>query len=243
LFEARRAYLSASHDYIQAYGRTQGSIGTLLSTIGLQRLDTPNLFDGKEKAEFDPDTICPPTGAAQLYVDKDKVFADALAANPNLLPPEGVPARAPVPVIGDSDGDGVTDDKDKCPGTPPGTKVDHTGCPLQEVTILKGVHFDFDKATLRPDALTILDDAAAIMQRYPEIKVEIAGHTDSVGTDEYNMGLSARRAQAVMDYFASKGIDASRLSSKGYGESMPLTGNDTVAGRAENRRVEMRIIK
>lgn len=238
LFEARRAYLNASHDYIQAYGRTHGSIGTLLASIGLQRLDTPELFDGKEKAEFDPDTICPPSPADQLAVDKDKIFADAMAANPALLPPE----RAPV-AIGDADGDGVTDDKDKCPGTPSGTKVDHTGCPLQDVTILKGVNFDFDKSTLRPDALPILDDAVAVMQRYPEIKVEIAGHTDSVGTDDYNLGLSDRRARAVMEYFISKGIDAGRLSSKGYGESMPIVDNQTTDNRAINRRVEMRVLK
>ena len=236
LFEERRAYLNASHDYIQAYGRTQGSMGILLASLGLQRLDTPNLFDGKERAEFDPDTVCPPSGVAQVVVDKDKLFADAMAANPDLLPPERAPA-------GDADSDGVTDDKDKCPDTPKGTRVDHTGCPLKEVTILKGVNFDFDKATLRPDALPILDDAVAVMRRYPEIKVEIAGHTDSVGTDEYNLDLSDRRARAVMDYFVSKGVDPGRLSSKGYGESAPLTGNETAAGRAQNRRVEMRVVK
>ncbi len=236
LFEARRAYVNASHDYTQAYGRTQGSIGTLLAAIGLQRLDTPNLFDGKEKAEFDPDTVCPPSGAGQLAVDKDKLFADAMAANPNLLPPEVAP-------IGDADGDGVRDDKDLCPDTPKGTRVDHTGCPLKDVTILKGVNFDFNKDTLRPDAKPILDEAVAVMQRYPEIKVEIAGHTDSVGSDAYNLSLSDRRAKTVMEYFVSKGIDAGRLSSKGYGEASPLTGNDSVAGRAQNRRVEMRIIK
>lgn len=236
LFEARRAYLNASHDYTQAYGRTHGATGTLLASIGLQRLDTPNLFDGKEKAEFDPDTICPPSGVGQLSVDKDKVFADAMAANPGLLPPETAP-------IGDADGDGVTDDKDKCPDTPKGTRVDHTGCPLQDVTILKGVNFDFDKDTLRPDAKPILDEAAAVMQRYPEIKVEIGGHTDSVGSDEYNRDLSDRRARTVMDYFISKGVDADRLSSKGYGEAAPVTGNESVSGRAQNRRVEMRVIK
>lgn len=245
LFEARRAHLNATHDYNLAYGRTHGSIGTLLASIGLQRLDTPNLYDGKEKAEFDPDTICPASGAGQLAVDKDKVFANAMAANPTLLPPE-TPVIAKVAAkatVGDADGDGVTDDKDLCPGTPRGTKVDHTGCPLQEVTILKGVNFNFDKSTLRADALPVLDDAVAVMQRYPEIKVEVAGHTDSFGTDEYNIDLSNRRAKAVMDYFISKGVGAGRLSSKGYGESSPITDNDTKINRAINRRVEMRIIK
>jgi len=111
------------------------------------------------------------------------------------------------------------------------------------VTILKGVNFDFDKDTLRPDAKPILDEAAAVMQRYPEIKVEIGGHTDSVGSDEYNRDLSDRRARTVMDYFISKGVDAGRLSSKGYGEAAPVTGNESASGRAQNRRVEMRVIK
>ena len=249
LFEARRAYVNASHDYTQSYGRTQASMGNLLAAVGLQRLDTPTLFDGKEKAEFDPDTICPLTGAEQMILDKDKIFADAMAANPTLLPSESGPAAAPAavapaaPVIGDSDGDGVKDDKDLCPDTPSGTKVDHTGCPLKEVTVLKGVNFDFDKSDIRNDAKPVLDDAVAILQRYPEIKVEIAGHTDAVGSDEYNEGLSGRRAQSVMDYFISGGVDASRLSSKGYGESDPIADNGTVDGRAENRRVELRIVK
>jgi adhesin transport system outer membrane protein len=244
LLDSRLAYMGARYEYDQSYARTHASMGTLLASLGLQRLDTPALFDGKEKAEFDPDTICPPTRVGELVVDRDKLFADAMAANPNLLPseaPVAVPAAAPV--IGDSDGDGVKDDKDKCPDTPRGTKVDHTGCPLQDVTVLKGVNFDFDKSSLRPDTLPILDDAVAVMQRYPEIKVEIAGHTDNFGTDEYNLELSDRRAKAVMDYFISKGVAASRLSSKGYGESAPITSNETAAGRGQNRRVEMRVIK
>jgi adhesin transport system outer membrane protein len=239
LFEARRAYLNASHDYTQAYGRTHGSIGSLLAGIGLQRLDTPNLFDGKEKAEFDPDTICPPSGVGQLAVDKDKVFADAVAANPNLLPPESAPAAA----IGDADGDGIKDDKDLCPGTPAGTKVDASGCPLKDITVLKGVYFDNDKSDLRPDALPRLDEAVETLKRYPEIKVEVAGHTDWTNTDAYNQALSERRAKSVMDYFVSKGVDAKRLTAKGYGESSPIADNESEEGRAKNRRVELRIIK
>lgn len=244
LFEARRAYLNASHDHTQAYGRTHGSIGTLLASIGLQRLDTPNLHDGKEKAEFDPDTICPPSGVGQLSVDKDKVFADAMAANPNLLPPEmAIGGAVGAPIIGDADGDGIKDDKDLCPGTPAGTKVDATGCPLKDITVIQGVYFDYDKYGLRDDALPRLDEAVATLQRYPEIKVEIAGHTDYFNTDEYNQVLSERRAKTVMDYFISKGVDASRLTAKGYGESSPIADNETEEGQAKNRRVELRIIK
>jgi adhesin transport system outer membrane protein len=236
LLDARIAYMAAKFEYDQAYARSQASMGTLLSSLGLQRLDAPNLFDGKEKAEFDPDTICPPSTIGELDVDRDKVFADAMAANPALLPPESAP-------IGDADGDGVKDDKDMCPGTPAGTKVDHTGCPLKDITVLKGVYFDNDKADLREDALPRLDEAVETLNRYPEIKVEIAGHTDWTNTDAYNQSLSERRAKAVMDYFISKGVDAGRLSAKGYGESSPIADNQTDDGRAKNRRVELRITK
>jgi adhesin transport system outer membrane protein len=238
LLDARIAYMAAKFEYDQAYARSQASMGTLLSSLGLQRLDAPNLFDGKEKAEFDPDTICPPSTIGDLDVDRDKVFADAMAANPALLPPESAP-------IGDADGDGdgVKDDKDMCPGTPAGTKVDHTGCPLKDITVLKGVYFDNDKADLREDALPRLDEAVETLNRYPEIKVEIAGHTDWTNTDAYNQSLSERRAKAVMDYFISKGVDAGRLSAKGYGETSPISDNQTDDGRAKNRRVELRITK
>jgi adhesin transport system outer membrane protein len=244
LLDSRLAYMAAQFEYEQAYARAHAAMGTLLPTIGLQRLDTPNLFDGKEKAEFDPDTICPPSTLGELMVDRDKVFADAMAANPALLPPEA-PLAAPVaaPVVGDSDGDGVKDDKDLCPGTPAGTKVDHTGCPLKDVTVIKGVYFDNDKSDLREDALPRLDEAVETLKRYPEIKVEIAGHTDWTSTDVYNQGLSERRAKAVMDYFISKGVDAGRLTAKGYGESNPIADNESDDGRAKNRRVELRIRK
>jgi len=206
----------------------------ILQLAGVTLVAAGAMSDQAQEGYYDPTNVASPNGKTVGY----ELFKTIGCPGQQLFgsPCKDVPAK-------DSDGDGVTDDKDKCPGTPKGTRVDHTGCPLQEVTILKGVHFDFDKSTLRPDSKIILDDAAAVMQRYPDIKVEIAGHTDSVGTDEYNMGLSARRAQAVMDYFASKGIDASRLSFKGYGESMPIVDNSTASNRAQNRRVEMRIIK
>jgi adhesin transport system outer membrane protein len=243
LLDSRLAYMAAQFEYAQAFARTQASMGTLLSSIGLQRLDTPNLFDGTEKAEFDPDTICPATSASQLIVDRDKLFSDALAANPNLLPPEVGPAAAlPAAAIGDSDGDGVKDDKDLCPATPAGTKVDGKGCPLKPVMILKGVNFNLDKSDLRPDALPVLDESVETLKRYPELKVEIAGYTDYLNTEEYNQALSERRANAVMNYFISKGIAANRLTAKGFGESGPVANNETEEGRAENRRVELHIL-
>jgi OOP family OmpA-OmpF porin len=158
----------------------------------------------------------------------------------------GTPAGAKVDAKGcelDSDGDGVVDSLDKCPDTPPGTKVDSQGCPLPEVIVLKGVSFDYDSAVLRPDGLAALDDAAATLKRYPEIRVEIAGHTDSIASEEYNQDLSERRARSVMDYLVEHGIAAERLSAKGYGESQPVADNATEEGRASNRRVELHILK
>ncbi len=86
------------------------------------------------------------------------------------------------------------------------------------------------------------DKAAALLQKHERVVVEVAGHTDSVGSDEYNMGLSDRRANSVKDYLTAKGVKASRLSAHGYGESRPVASNDTDEGRAENRRVELIVL-
>jgi len=105
--------------------------------------------------------------------------------------------------------------------------------------VLRGVNFDFDRATIRPDASVILDEAASILNENSDVQVEVGGHTDAVGTDEYNQGLSERRARAVADYLIEKGVSASRLGTAGYGESKPVADNGTADGRAQNRRVEL----
>ncbi|MBT8086701.1 MAG: OmpA family protein [Gammaproteobacteria bacterium] len=171
----------------------------------------------------------------------------------------------------DSDGDGVADDKDKCPNTPAGAKVDANGCELDgdkdgvvdrldkcpnsapgaQVDIkgceikgeisLRGVNFESNSDRLLPGATRILDDAAATLRKNPSIKVEVAGHTDSDGAAAYNEGLSARRATTVRDYLAANGVATDRLTTRGYGESQPIADNSTAAGKAENRRVVLRI--
>lgn len=141
----------------------------------------------------------------------------------------------------DGDGDGVVDALDNCPTTPAGDKVDGKGCTLLNTIVLKGVNFDNDSAKLRADSYPILDEAVATLKRYPGIKVEVAGHTDSKSSDAYNLKLSDQRAKAVMDYFVSQGVSADSLSSKGYGEAAPIADNATADGRAQNRRVELRI--
>ncbi|NGY05306.1 OmpA family protein [Solimonas terrae] len=142
----------------------------------------------------------------------------------------------------DSDGDGVVDSADKCPDTPAGSRVDGDGCPFDKVINLKGVTFEFNKTRLRPDAQTILDWAVGVLKKYPDMKVEIAGHTDSIGSDAYNQKLSEGRAQAVMQYFVDHGVPADQLTAKGYGETQPIADNKTADGRELNRRVELRIL-
>ncbi|GIW43349.1 MAG: hypothetical protein KatS3mg077_0631 [Candidatus Binatia bacterium] len=111
--------------------------------------------------------------------------------------------------------------------------------PAKRKIVLRGVNFDFDKATIRPDAARILDEAVATLKAEPDVEVLIVGHTDSVGSEAYNQRLSVRRAQAVKDYLVRHGIAASRLQVKGMGESQPVASNDTAEGRAQNRRVEL----
>ena len=160
------------------------------------------------------------------------------------------PAPAPVATCADkdSDGDGVNDCNDKCPNSPAGQTVGPDGCPVPVTIDLRGVNFDFDKSKLRPDAVAILNEAIEVLKKYPELKVEVAGHTDSIGTDAYNQKLSERRAKAVYDYLTSHGIDAGRLiGPHGYGESRPIApntnpdGTDNPEGRAKNRRTELNV--
>ena len=112
--------------------------------------------------------------------------------------------------------------------------------PTEEKIVLRGVNFDFDKADIRPDAAVILDEAASLLGQSSG-SVSVGGHTDSVGADAYNQGLSERRAAAVKDYLVGKGVDSSRLSTAGYGEANPIASNDTADGRALNRRVELNL--
>ncbi len=151
----------------------------------------------------------------------------------------------------DSDGDGVPDGIDRCPDTPRGVKVDAYGCPIappkaeplfkegRKSLVLEGVNFDNDSAKLRPESLEILDRVAASLKDWPEVRVEVGGHTDSNGGAAYNLKLSQRRAEAVRDYLIGKGIDGSRLTARGYGKTEPIADNKTAEGRAKNRRVEL----
>ncbi|MCX5797799.1 MAG: OmpA family protein [Elusimicrobia bacterium] len=146
------------------------------------------------------------------------------------------------PVIVDSDGDGVPDPADKCPDTPRGTKVDEMGCPLVTKSrgVLQGVVFEFGKAALTSGSQEVLEFVAQELAEFPDVKVEVQGHTDDIGPDAANVKLSQARAQSVVDYLVSQGIERDRLVANGYGPSVPITDNKTPAGRLMNRRVELK---
>ena len=143
----------------------------------------------------------------------------------------------------DGDSDGVADSQDQCPNTRAGAQVDINGCEIREEIQLQGVNFETNSDRLVAGTEGVLRDAAATLQRNPTIRVEVAGHTDSDGAAEYNESLSQRRAETVRDFLISEGVAEDRLTALGYGESAPIADNGTAAGKAQNRRVVLRVLE
>ncbi len=172
---------------------------------------------------------CPDTDADGV-ADLD----DKCPSAPGNIDSEGCP---------DVDGDGVFDNIDRCPDKK-GT-AESKGCPVIEEKVIKkialaakGINFENNKATIRSNSYKNLDILVDILNEYPEAIAEIQGHTDNVGDDAANKQLSQERADAVAEYIKGKGVDASRLISKGYGSESPIADNKTSSGRDKNRRVE-----
>lgn len=155
------------------------------------------------------------------------------------------PPSAPAPVAPkDSDHDGVPDGIDQCPDTPHGMKVDDKGCAIKAATIvLHDITFETDKAVLTMEAKTSLDTVVAGLKGQPSMSLQIDGHTDSTGSAAHNLKLSKERAASAKQYLVDSGIAASRLQTEGYGQTKPVASNQTRAGRAENRRVEFKVLK
>jgi len=150
---------------------------------------------------------------------------------------ESAPAAPAAPVLTmkkDSDKDGVYDDQDQCPGTPMGATVNPVGC-----WVLKNVLFDFNKDMIKSNAYPLLDNVAEILEKNPVMSIELQGHCDDIGSADYNMDLSMRRANAVKNYLIGKNILENRMTTKGFGFNKPIALNGTDAGRAMNRRVEI----
>lgn len=141
----------------------------------------------------------------------------------------------PIPTEKDSDGDGVVDSRDKCPNTPRGALVNLDGC-----WAFSGVFFDHDSTRIKSKFDPLFANAVEVLRLNPGLTVEIQGHTDSTGPEAYNQKLSERRAMAVKQELVNQGIDGSRLTTVGYGESRPIADNNTAEGRAQNRRVVYR---
>jgi len=191
-------------------------------------------------------------GCADELPDRDKDgipdIRDKCADQPetfnNYLDEDGCPDE-----LADQDKDGIPDAKDQCPTEPETTNGfrDDDGCPDSEIELvegtMQGVMFEFGKATLRKQALPVLDAAAGVMKKYPELEVRIEGHTDNVGSPANNQILSEKRAEAVKNYLIAGGVAAERMATAGFGESRPIEDNKTAKGRAKNRRIEFHITK
>lgn len=145
------------------------------------------------------------------------------------------------PVDGDDDRDGVPNSRDKCPNTPLGAKVDSDGCECGDV-VLRGVTFVTDSSEITPQGRLVLDSLVSGLARRAGTKLEIRGHTDSVGSEAYNLALSQRRADSVKAYLVSKGLNADDLSTIGLGEMQHIATNDTAEGREQNRRVTLQAL-
>ena len=217
----------------------------------VQDSDGDGVPDSKDMCPNTPLGVKVDEFGCPLDSDRDGV-PDYLDKCPNT--PAGVKVDASGCPL-DSDGDGVPDYLDKCPNTPAGVQVDADGCPIKKETVvivqppeieslvLSGdANFEFNKATLLPNAYPILDSLVGTMKKHIEYKWEVGGYTDGVGSVNYNLGLSQRRAQAVVDYLVTKGVNSNNLKVVGYGKSNPIATNDTPEGRAMNRRVEIKVL-
>ena len=206
--------------------------------------DADGVADGRDMCPSTPAGAVVDADGCPLDGDGDGV-PDGLDRCPDTAPGVRVDPRG---CSKDTDQDGVPDGIDQCPDTPAGTKVDATGCPEvaklfeeeKQELVLEGVEFETNSATLRPVSQAVLNRVAESMRAWPEVRVEIGGHTDSRGSDAHNLDLSRRRAESVREYLVAAGVAPSQLATQGYGESAPIADNATEDGRNRNRRVELK---
>jgi OOP family OmpA-OmpF porin len=211
----------------------------LAALQGCPDADGDGVADADDKCPNTPSGVKVDASGCPLDSDGDGVSDDKDKC-PNT--PSGVKVDANGCPL-DRDGDGVPDNEDRCPDR--AGPASNKGCPeikaeqkkiLNEAT--KYINFDFNKATLKPSSYPRLEQMVQIMNEYPDYSLSIAGHTDNVGNDDYNLRLSYERAAAARKYMLGKGIPAERIESRGYGETKPIADNKTKAGQALNRRVD-----
>jgi outer membrane protein OmpA-like peptidoglycan-associated protein len=215
---------------------------------GIAKYDGCPIPDTDKDGINDEEDKCPTVPGIAKYqgcpvpdTDKDGINdeEDKCPTVPGVARYQGCP-------IPDTDGDGVNDEEDKCP-TVPGPR-ENQGCPVISEEVKKRVDFAANNILFITGSFRLasksfkgLDEVVKIMTENPEMKLAIDGHTDNVGKDDMNQTLSDNRAASVKAYFVSKGIDESRITSAGHGETMPIADNKTAAGRAKNRRVELKL--
>ncbi|MBI3786319.1 MAG: OmpA family protein [Deltaproteobacteria bacterium] len=129
------------------------------------------------------------------------------------------------------------------PAPPPIVQREELPPPVRKKIVLRSVYFEFDRSNIRTDAAPVLDEAAGLLRDEGEINIVAEGHTDSIGSDAYNMKLGQRRADSVRNYLVNKGITSKRIRIESFGESRPVATNETAEGRAQNRRVELRVVQ
>lgn len=189
----------------------------------------PDEHDGCPNRDLDGDRIMTPVDLCPLLPG---------------IPPDGCPPR-------DSDSDGIYDPNDKCPRDPE-TKnnfQDFDGCPdelparVQKFTgVIKGILFASGKDKIRSASFPLLNDAVRVLQEYPELRIRISGHTDNTGKASRNQQLSEARAAAVKAYMVSRGVEDSRIQTRGAGPDEPIADNRSALGRTQNRRIEFELL-
>ena len=213
--------------------------------------DKDGVYDGLDQCANTPSGVKVDNRGCPLDADKDGV-PDGTDKCP------GTPLGAKVDAAGcplDSDKDGVFDGLDRCANTPAGARVDKDGCPItvseRETELLdtgkitvRDINFETARWTILPESYRVLDEIGTILVQWPELRIEIGGHADARGSDSYNLDLSQKRAQAVLEYLTGKfpAISTSQYTARGYGESKPVATNATVEGMARNRRVEFTVL-
>ncbi|RYE86641.1 MAG: OmpA family protein [Myxococcales bacterium] len=211
--------------------------------------DGDGITDSKDACPIDPedkDSFLDEDGCPEPDNDLDGILdgKDKCLNEPE--DPDGYEDEDGCPEL-DNDQDTVVDLEDQCPNEKGDPNGERKGCPKKslvvvtdkEVQIMEQIHFEFDRDKIRPESFPILDAVADVLKQYPDMSLEIQGHTDNKGAAAYNKSLSDRRAKAVMTYLTGKSkVDKKRLTAKGYGMEIPLVANDTAINRALNRRVQ-----
>lgn len=232
---------AASSDSDEDTGAALGSVGGATAGAMLCADYSDKVVDSDGDSVPDDRDQCPNTPAGVAVdaqgcpLDSD---GDGVPDYKDQCP--GTPAGVEVNANGcplDSDGDGVPDYQDQCPNTPAGAEVNALGCEAD--LVLENVHFEFDSAKLTSGAEDVLMDVAEKLAANEAVDVRLEGYTDSIGSAAYNKELSQRRADSVRDFLVAHGVERSNITTYGFGEQNPIATNETPAGRAMNRRVEL----